>query len=62
MAEIPVIDPTFVLVVGPNGQLTVSQVVGGNLGSATLGQLLTGQRNIADTAKLLEALIINNLT
>lgn len=62
MAEIPVIVPTFVLQVGDNGQLTVLQVVGGDLSSATLSQLFTAQRDIAGATKLLEAYIIKNLT
>lgn len=62
MPEIPVLFPTFVLEVGANGQLTVSQVTGGDLSSATLGQLFYAQRDIAGASKLLEALIIKNLT
>jgi hypothetical protein len=53
--------PTFVLAIGANGQLTVSQLVAGDLTSATLSQLFTAQRDIAGATKLLEAEIIKNI-
>lgn len=62
MSIIPVIVPTFVLQVGANGQLVISQVTGGDLSSATLSQLFSAQRDIAGATKLLEAYIIKNLT
>ena len=55
-------DPVFILQIGSNGQLTVSQLAGGDLTSAILSQLLSTQRDIPAVTKLLEALIIRNLT
>lgn len=54
--------PTFVLTVGDNGQLTLSQVASGDLSSATLSQLFTAQRDIAGVMSLIQAEIIKNLT
>lgn len=62
MPIIPVLVPTFVLQVGANGQITVSQMTGGDLAGTVLSQLFTAQRDIAGAAKLLEALMIRNLT
>ena len=62
MPEIQVISPTFLVQCGPNGQLTVFQLTGGNLTSATLSQLFTAQRDIAGATKLIEAMIIKNLS
>jgi hypothetical protein len=62
MAEIAVSVPTFLLQVGANGQITVFQITSGDLTGVTLAQLFTAQRDIAGAAKLLEALIIRNLT
>jgi len=59
---IPTSDPVFILQIGSNGQLTVSQLAGGDLTSAILSQLLSTQRDIPAVTKLLEALIIRNLT
>lgn len=62
MVAIPGPDPTFILQVGSNGQLTVSQLSGGDLSSAILSQLLSVQRDIPAVTKLFEAMIIRNLT
>lgn len=62
MAIEPVNPPIFVVQVGDNGQLTVSQVVAGDLSSATLAQLYSGQRDIPAVTKLVEAMIFRNLT
>ena len=58
----PITTPTFIVQCGANGQLTVSQVTGGNLASATLEQLFTAQRDIKGAVGLVEAMIIRNLS
>lgn len=54
--------PTFIVIVGDNGQITISRMLAGDLTSATLSQLFTAQRDIAGATKLIEAEIIKNLT
>ena len=59
---LPIIAPTFVVQCGANGQITIQQVAGGDLSSATLSQLFTAQRDIAGATELVRALLIKNLT
>jgi hypothetical protein len=61
MSAVQTETPTFIVQIGSNGQLTTSQLVAGDLSSATLKQLHSDQRNIPATVKLVEAMIIRNL-
>lgn len=60
----PVLDstPTFILTIGDDGQIALSQLVSGDLSSATLNQLYSGQRDIPAVTKLIELEIFRNLT
>ena len=62
MAVIPVATPTFIVQCGSNGQVTVSELTGGDLSSAVLSQLYSGQRDIPAPVKLIECLIEKNLS
>ena len=62
MAAIPVSTPTFIVQCGTNGQVIVSELTGGDLSSATLSQLYSGQRDIPGPVKLIEHLIMRNLS
>lgn len=54
--------PTYLVTVGPDGQLTVYEVVSGNLSELQMNQLFSAQRDIAGAVKLVEAMIVRNLT
>lgn len=53
---------TYITTLDTNGQISIFEMASGDLSSAMLNQLFTAQRDISGASKLLEALMIRNIS